>query len=163
MSNTIEIREGQQTDIPAALDLIRELAVYEKAPNEVIVNEADMIRDGFGPTPLFHFYVATLDNVVIGIALTYIRYSTWKGPMLYLEDLVIREAHRGKGVGKLLFEKCMKRASDLNFEGMIWQVLDWNEPAIRFYDKYQSNYSGEWLNGKLTKTQIDTFFQSENV
>ena len=163
MSNTIEIREGQQTDIPAALDLIRELAVYEKAPNEVIVTEADMIRDGFGPTPLFHFYVATLDNVVIGIALTYIRYSTWKGPMLYLEDLVIREAHRGKGVGKLLFEKCMKRASDLNFEGMIWQVLDWNEPAIRFYDKYQSNYSGEWLNGKLTKTQIDTFFQSENV
>lgn len=163
MSNTIEIREGQQTDIPAALDLIRELAIYEKAPNEVIVNEADMIRDGFGPTPLFHFYVATLDNVVIGIALTYIRYSTWKGPMLYLEDLVIREAHRGKGVGKLLFEKCMKRASDLNYEGMIWQVLDWNEPAIRFYDKYQSNYSGEWLNGKLTKTQIDTFFQSENV
>jgi GNAT superfamily N-acetyltransferase len=163
MSNTIEIREGQQTDIPAALDLIRELAVYEKAPNEVIVNEADMIRDGFGPKPLFHFYVATLDNEVIGIALTYIRYSTWKGPMLYLEDLVIREAHRGKGIGKLLFEKCMKRASDLNFEGMIWQVLDWNEPAIRFYDKYQSNYSGEWLNGKLTKTQIDTFFQSENV
>jgi GNAT superfamily N-acetyltransferase len=163
MSNTIEIREGQQTDIPAALDLIRELAIYEKAPNEVIVTEADMIRDGFGPTPLFHFYVATLDNVVIGIALTYIRYSTWKGPMLYLEDLVIREAHRGKGIGKLLFEKCMKRASDLNFEGMIWQVLDWNEPAIRFYDKYQSNYSGEWLNGKLTKTQIDTFFQSENV
>jgi GNAT superfamily N-acetyltransferase len=163
MSNTIEIREGQQTDIPAALDLIQELAVYEKAPNEVIVTEADMIRDGFGPKPLFHFYVATLDNVVIGIALTYIRYSTWKGPMLYLEDLVIREAHRGKGVGKLLFEKCMKRASDLNYEGMIWQVLDWNEPAIRFYDKYQSNYSGEWLNGKLTKTQIDTFFQSENV
>ena len=163
MSNTIEIREGQQTDIPAALDLIRELAIYEKAPNEVIVTEADMIRDGFGPAPLFHFYVATLDNEVIGIALTYIRYSTWKGPMLYLEDLVIREAHRGKGIGKLLFEKCMKRASDLNFEGMIWQVLDWNEPAIRFYDKYQSNYSGEWLNGKLTKTQIDTFFQSENV
>jgi GNAT superfamily N-acetyltransferase len=163
MSYTIEIREGQQTDIPAALDLIRELAVYEKAPNEVIVTEADMIRDGFGPKPLFHFYVATLDNEVIGIALTYIRYSTWKGPMLYLEDLVIREAHRGKGIGKLLFEKCMKRASDLNFEGMIWQVLDWNEPAIRFYDKYQSTYSGEWLNGKLTKTQIDTFFQSENV
>jgi GNAT superfamily N-acetyltransferase len=163
MSYTIEIREGQQTDIPAALDLIRELAIYEKAPNEVIVTEADMIRDGFGPKPLFHFYVATLDNEVIGIALTYIRYSTWKGPMLYLEDLVIREAHRGKGIGKLLFEKCMKRASDLNFEGMIWQVLDWNEPAIRFYDKYQSNYSGEWLNGKLTKTQIDTFFQSENV
>ena len=163
MSYTIEIREGQQTDIPTALDLIRELAIYEKAPNEVIVTEADMIRDGFGPKPLFHFYVATLDNEVIGIALTYIRYSTWKGPMLYLEDLVIREAHRGKGIGKLLFEKCMKRASDLNFEGMIWQVLDWNEPAIRFYDKYQSNYSGEWLNGKLTKTQIDTFFQSENV
>lgn len=163
MSYTFEIREGQQTDIPAALDLIRELAIYEKAPNEVIVNEADMIRDGFGPKPLFHFYVATLNNEVIGIALTYIRYSTWKGPMLYLEDLVIREAHRGKGIGKLLFEKCMKRASDLNFEGMIWQVLDWNEPAIRFYDKYQSTYSGEWLNGKLTKTQIDTFFQSENV
>jgi len=163
MSNTIEIREGKQADIPAALDLIRELAVYEKAPNEVIVTEADMIRDGFGPNPLFHFYVATLENEVIGIALSYIRYSTWKGPMLYLEDLVIREAHRGKGVGKLLFEKCMKRASDLNYEGMIWQVLDWNEPAIRFYDKYQSTYSGEWLNGKLTKTQIDTFFQSENV
>jgi GNAT superfamily N-acetyltransferase len=127
------------------------------------VTEAEMIRDGFGPSPLFHFYVATLENEVIGIALTYIRYSTWKGPMLYLEDLVIREAHRGKGVGKLLFEKCMKRTSDLNYEGMIWQVLDWNEPAIRFYDKYQSSYSGEWLNGKLTKTQIDTFFQSENV
>jgi GNAT superfamily N-acetyltransferase len=163
MSNTIEIREGKQADIPAALDLIRELAIYEKAPNEVIVTEADMIRDGFGSNPLFHFYVATLENEVIGIALTYIRYSTWKGPMLYLEDLVIREAHRGKGVGKLLFEKCMKRASNLNYEGMIWQVLDWNEPAIRFYDKYQSTYSGEWLNGKLTKTQIDTFFQSENV
>jgi GNAT superfamily N-acetyltransferase len=163
MSNTIEIREGKQADIPAALDLIRELAIYEKAPNEVIVTEAEMIRDGFGPSPLFHFYVATLENEVIGIALTYIRYSTWKGPMLYLEDLVILEAHRGKGVGKLLFEKCMKRATDLNYEGMIWQVLDWNEPAIRFYDKYQSSYSGEWLNGKLTKTQIDTFFQSENV
>jgi GNAT superfamily N-acetyltransferase len=122
----------------------------------------NIVRLAKGWTPMTVIGL-TLDNEVIGIALTYIRYSTWKGPMLYLEDLVIREAHRGKGIGKLLFEKCMKRASDLNFEGMIWQVLDWNEPAIRFYDKYQSTYSGEWLNGKLTKTQIDTFFQSENV
>ena len=160
---SITIRTALKADCSRLLELIRELADYERAPEEVTVSLEEFEEAGFGENPVWKAFVAEENGIIHGFGLYYVRYSTWKGPMLYLEDLVIREAHRGKGIGKLLFEKCMKRASDLNFEGMIWQVLDWNEPAIRFYDKYQSNYSGEWLNGKLTKTQIDTFFQSENV
>ncbi|MFZ4785788.1 MAG: GNAT family N-acetyltransferase [Flavobacteriales bacterium] len=158
MTTPFTLRPGTVADVPAALELVRELAIYEKAPNEVVVTEADMIRDGFGEKPLFDLIVAEIDQVVIGIALCYVRYSTWKGPILYLEDLVVKENYRAHGIGKALFEACMKSARDKGFDGMAWQVLDWNEPAIRFYNKYNSTFSDEWLNGRLTAAQIDLYF-----
>jgi ribosomal protein S18 acetylase RimI-like enzyme len=158
MTPHFTLRPGTVADVPAALQLVRELAIYEKAPNEVVVTESDMIRDGFGEKPLFDLIVAEIDQVVIGIALCYVRYSTWKGPILYLEDLVVNEKYRAHGIGKALFEACMKSARDKGFDGMAWQVLDWNEPAIRFYNKYNSTFSDEWLNGRLTAAQIDLYF-----
>lgn len=159
MSHNISIRQGRKEDIPAVLLLIKELAEYEKAPLEVVVTEEDMVEFGFGNNPFFQLLVATDNETIVGISIYYIRYSTWKGPMLYLEDLVVSENYRGNGIGHLLFEATMKVAAEKNYAGMIWQVLDWNAPAINFYDKYNASYSSEWLNGKLSKEQIRDFFK----
>lgn len=155
MSNVI-IREGKPNDIPQVLALVKELAAYERAPQEVTNTAEDMLRDGFGPNPAFGFFVAEIEGVVIGIALHYIRYSTWKGRMLYLEDIVVKENLRGNGIGKLLFEKCLQLASREKYAGMVWQVLDWNEPALNFYKKYAAHMDGEWVNGKLNAGEIET-------
>lgn len=161
MADNISIRPGRKEDIPAVLQLIKELAIYEKAPLEVVVSEEDMINFGFGEKPLFELIVATSDQTIIGISLFYVRYSTWKGPMLYLEDLVVNEQFRGKGIGHLLFEETMKIAAKNNYAGMVWQVLDWNQPAINFYNKYSASFDAEWLNGKLSKNQIIDFFKQK--
>lgn len=148
------IREGLPEDIPAVLILVKELAEYERAPMEVTNTVEEMLEDGFGKNPIYGLFVAERAIVIVGIAIHYVRYSTWKGKMLFLEDIVVKESLRGQGIGKLLFEKCIELAVEKNYPAMIWQVLDWNEPAINFYNKYKATLDPEWLNGKLTREQM---------
>ena len=146
---SIIIRKAIEADSPSILELVKELAVYEKAPNEVTVSLDHFIESGFGENPVWWAFVAELDNAVIGFALYYIRFSTWKGQRMYLEDLLVTEKQRGKGIGKLLFDALIAQAREKSFDAICWQVLDWNEPAINFYKKYKTNFDGEWLNGSL--------------
>jgi len=142
----IQIRRAVREDCPRLLDLIRELADYEKAPGEVIVTLQHFTDSGFGPNPIWWAFVAEADGKVEGFALYYIRYSTWKGQRMYLEDLIVTEKMRGKGLGKLLFDQLLREVKDKNFQGMVWQVLDWNEPAINFYKKYSAAFDAGWIN-----------------
>src|SRR5258708_27797967 len=143
----IEIRRAEKKDCKRLMELIHQLAVYEKAPAEVTVTLDHFEESGFGQTPVWWAFVAEVDGVVEGFALYYIRYSTWKGQRMYLEDILVSEELRGKGVGKLLFDKLLEEAKEKNFTGVVWQVLDWNEPAINFYRKYKGvGIDGEWLN-----------------
>lgn len=141
-----KVRQGFKSDLPEVLELIKELAEYEKAPQEVENTVERMEIDGFGPNPIFDFFVAEKDGKVIGTSIFYYRYSTWKGKRLYLEDLVVNENERGTGAGKLLFEATIEKAKQEQCTGMMWQVLDWNEPAINFYKKYNAHLDGEWIN-----------------
>ena len=131
------------------LRLIHELALFEKAPEEVIATEETLLKWGFGENPLFVSWVAEMEGEVVALALCYTRYSTWKGPVLYLEDLVVTEDARSQGIGKALFEQCIAYAKSQNYSRMVWQVLDWNQPAIEFYQKYQASFEGEWLNAHI--------------
>jgi GNAT superfamily N-acetyltransferase len=153
-SDNIRIRTGTRDDVPAAFALIQELALFEKAPHEVSNTPERMLEDGFGENPVYGFLVAELNHQIAGLSLYYFRYSTWKGKRLYLEDLIVTEAYRGKGLGKLLFEATMKKALELNCYGMSWQVLDWNTPAIDFYKKYGASLDGEWVNCSLSREQL---------
>jgi GNAT superfamily N-acetyltransferase len=153
----ILIRKGEPADLPRALDLVKELALYEKAPHEVENTVEEMLRDGFGEQPVFHLLVAEANGVVEGIAIWYYKYSTWKGKCIFLEDIVVTEAARGKGIGSLLFEAVMVQAKQDKARRMEWQVLDWNEPAIRFYKKYNAHLDPEWINGKLVFDQLQNF------
>jgi GNAT superfamily N-acetyltransferase len=150
-----EIREGIKTDLPAVLKLIQELAEYEKALDQVTISLEDLENDGFGERPWYWFLVAEKNHKVIGISFYFIRYSTWKGKFLYLEDFVVKTENRGQGIGAKLFEETIKVCHKLKVNGMVWQVLDWNTPAVNFYKKYNADISPEWLNGKLTKDQIE--------
>lgn len=143
---TIKIRSAERKDCPAMMDLIRELAQFEKAPEEVTVTMEEFEDAGFGENPVWEALLAESQGEVVGMALFYIRYSTWKGRRLYLEDLVVREAMRGKGVGTQLFEALWELVRTRKYAGMVWQVLDWNEPAIQFYQKYSAKFDGAWLN-----------------
>ena len=151
---SIAIREGKKADLPRVLELIKELALYEKAPDEVINTVGMMEKDGFGENPVYGFYVAEENQNIIGLSLYYWRYSTWKGKRLYLEDIIVTESERGRGIGKLLFDITMQKAIDEDCTGMMWQVLDWNEPAINFYKKYGSRIEDGWLNCNLEIAQI---------
>lgn len=153
------IRRGREADLPQVLALIQELAEYEKAPQEVTNTLADMQRDGFGPAPIFGFFVAleVPEGPVVGIALYYTAYSTWKGRMLFLEDLVVTEELRGTGLGKRLFEAVVAEARHTGAHRLRWQVLEWNEPAIGFYKKLGATLDPEWHNGTLTAAQIQAF------
>ena len=157
------IRKGTSADVSAALTLIKELALYEKAPQEVTNTEEDMLRDGFGSNPCFDMWVAIEKDIVVGIALTYIRYSTWKGRMLYLEDIVVTESCRGKGIGKALFLEVCKKVQQDELNGLIWQVLDWNEPALHFYKKFNASLDPEWVNGKLLPITIEKILRDESI
>jgi GNAT superfamily N-acetyltransferase len=150
------IREGKKEDLPRILELVHELAVYEKAPNEVINTVAMMEEDGFGKNPVFGFFVAVKDNnlEIIGASIYYYRYSTWKGKRLYLEDLIVTESERGNGAGKLLFDRTLLKTLEDKCSGMTWQVLDWNTPAINFYNKYGANLDAGWINCNLQEDQI---------
>jgi GNAT superfamily N-acetyltransferase len=150
MEMDITIRKARREDCPRLMELIRELAVFEKAPGEVTVSLDHFVESGFGNNPVWWAYVAEVDGRVEGFALYYIRYSTWKGQRLYLEDILITEKMRGKGLGRLLFEKLLEEARALNLHGMVWQVLEWNEPAMRFYRKYNTQFDSEWVNCSLS-------------
>jgi GNAT superfamily N-acetyltransferase len=150
----IQLRFATQEDCPRLLELINELAVYEKMPDEVTVTLAEFVDAGFGDNPVWKAFVAVEAGSILGFALYYTRYSTWKGCRLYLEDFIVTEAARGKGIGQLLFESVIKEAKDKNYNGMSWQVLDWNEPAINFYNKYAAELESGWLNASLNKAQL---------
>jgi len=150
----INIRYAVKADCERLLELIHELALYEKAPEEVTVTLTEFVDAGFGPTPVWKAFVAERDGKILGFALYYIRYSTWKGCKLYLEDFIVTEEERGKGTGKILFERVMQEAKEKGFNGMSWQVLDWNEPAINFYNKYQANLEAGWLNASFSTEQL---------
>ena len=159
----ITIRKGVRDDLPQVLELIRELAAYEKAPDEVAVSIAEMERDGFGENPVFRFFVAEKEEKIIGISLYYIKYSTWKGKCIFLEDIIVTEQHRKSGIGRRLFDEVVKVAKDMRARRMEWQVLEWNEPAISFYKKLDSNFDPEWVNCKLTGEQIAKYFEQYTV
>lgn len=147
---SITIRDARKEDCKRMMELVNELAVYEKAPEEVTVTFDHFVESGFGENPVWWAYVAEVDGKVEGFALCYKRYSTWKGQRLYLEDLLVTEKLRGKGVGKLLFDRLIEECKEKKYSGMMWQVLDWNEPAINFYKKYEGvNIDGGWLNCNL--------------
>ena len=150
----ISIRRGTPADLPQVYALIQELAVYEKAPEEVTNTLAAMQEDGFGPEPVFEFLVAETNNTVVGLCLYYLAYSTWKGRMLYLEDLIVTESYRRYGVGKKLFDAFARRALELNAKRVKWQVLEWNEPAITFYRKLNAHLDGEWINCNMTAENL---------
>lgn len=152
----ITIREGRREDLPRVLELIRELAEYERAPHEVTNTLDQLQEDGFGPHPVYGFFVAERAGIVIGLSLYYWRYSTWKGKRLYLEDIIVTASERGRGAGQQLFNRTMQKAIEENCTGMMWQVLDWNEPAIRFYKKFGAKLDGEWVNCHLEADQIRT-------
>lgn len=148
------IRPGRLEDLPRVHELIVELAVFERARDQVTNTVEQMERDGFGPNPIYGMYVAEVDGAIVGISLYYYRYSTWKGKRLYLEDIVVTESMRGKGIGKQLFERTMQKTLEDGCTGMMWQVLEWNQPAIDFYAKYGAKLDAEWTNGSLEQEQI---------
>lgn len=137
------------------LELIQELADYEKAPNEVTVTLSHFEESGFGEKPVWWAFVAEETPagdqaaIIHAFALYYIRYSTWKGQRMYLEDILVTEKMRGQKIGTMLFDRLIQEAKDKNLKGIVWQVLDWNEPAINFYKKYQAAFDPEWINCSL--------------
>jgi GNAT superfamily N-acetyltransferase len=146
IKHNVTIRKAIKSDCPRMMELIHELAVYEQAPNEVTVTIEHFEESGFGNNPVWWAYVAEVDGTVIGFALYYIRYSTWKGQRMYLEDLLVTESWRGKGIGMLLFNALIAAAKEQQLNGITWQVLDWNEPAINFYKKLSTNFDASWVN-----------------
>jgi GNAT superfamily N-acetyltransferase len=154
VSQKITIRQGLKEDLPRVLELIKELAEFERAPHEVTNTLKQLEEDGFGRRPVYGFFVAEIEDRIIGLSLYYWRYSTWKGKRLYLEDIIVTASERGKGAGQMLFNRTMEKALEENCTGMMWQVLDWNEPAIKFYKKYGARIDGQWLNCSLEAEQI---------
>ena len=144
------MRRSLSDDCPRMLELVKELAVYERAPDEVTVTLEHFTESGFGPNPVWWAFVAELDGRIVGFAMYYIRFSTWKGQRMYLEDFIVTDECRGKGIGRLLFDRLIEEAKEKGFNAIVWQVLKWNEPAINFYKKYNATFDGEWYNSALT-------------
>ena len=148
----VTIRRAVKDDCLRLLELVHELAVYARAPQEVTVTLDHFVQSGFGPQPVWWAFVAEENGIIQGFALYYIRYSTWKGQRMYLEDIIVTEEARGRGIGKLLMDRLIEEARERKFSGMMWQVLEWNEPAINFYKKYKANFDSEWVNCSLNFT-----------
>ncbi len=145
----MKIRSALAEDCDRLLELVRELALYERAPDEVTVTLEEFKAAGFSEKPVWWAFVAEENGQIVAFALYYIRYSTWKGCRMYLEDIIVTESHRGKGIGKLLFDQLIEEAKEKKLKGIVWQVLEWNEPAINFYKKYNATFDPEWLNGAI--------------
>lgn len=140
------IRRAERKDCARIMELVHELAVYEKAPKEVTVTLEHFEESGFGPNPVWWAFVAEIEGKVEAFALYYIRYSTWKGQRMYLEDILVTEKLRGRHIGKQLFDRLIEEAKERKLKGIVWQVLEWNEPAINFYKKYDATFDPEWVN-----------------
>lgn len=151
------VRKGTQNDMPAVLELIKELAVFEKEPDAVVVTLDDLIRDGFGSHPLFHTFVAEADNQIIGIALYYYRYSTWKGKTIHLEDLIVKQEKRGTGAGFALYSEIIAQGNRDKVRRIEWNVLDWNTPAIDFYIRTGAKILNDWKVAQMDETGIELF------
>ncbi|WP_375238407.1 GNAT family N-acetyltransferase [Aurantibacter sp.] len=154
-----EIRMASKNDMPQVLDLIQELAEFEKEPNAVFVSVEELQHNGFGANPIFKCFVATYKKNIIGIALTYIRYSTWKGKTLHLEDLVVKEAYRGSGLGSKLLDEVVKLGKQLKVRRVSWEVLDWNAPAINFYKSRGAKILEDWHLVQLDEQGIQKYLE----
>ncbi|OYX86560.1 MAG: GNAT family N-acetyltransferase [Flavobacteriales bacterium 32-34-25] len=157
----MNIRVGKKEDMKAVLALIQELAHFEKEPDAVKVTEEDLIRDGFGNQPLFHVFVAEIELEIVGIALYYYRYSTWKGKIIHLEDLVVKKERRGKGIGYALYSEIIKQGQRDNVRRIDWHVLDWNTPAIDFYKKTGAKVFNEWQLAQMDEAGIASFIKTD--
>ena len=154
------IRKGQKQDMPAVLELIKELAIFEKEPNAVEVTLQDLENDGFQTEPLFHTFVAEIDNQIIGMALYYYRYSTWKGKTIHLEDLIVKEKLRGSGIGFALYSKIMAQGKKDTVRRIEWAVLNWNTPAIEFYKKTGAKILDDWSLAQMDEQGIENFLKN---
>ena len=157
------IRKGLKTDMPGVLKLIKELAIFEKEPTAVVITVNDLERDGFGKNPLFQTFVAEIDGEIVGTALYYFRYSTWKGKTIHLEDLIVTEKMRGSGIGYRLYSEIIKQGKIENVRRIEWNVLDWNTPAIDFYKKSGARILEDWLVAQMDEKGIDQFLQKNNI
>jgi len=154
------IRKGEKADMTEVLALITELAIFEKEPNAVLVTVADLERDGFSENPLFRTFVAEIDGNIIGMALYYYRYSTWKGKTIHLEDLVVTEQFRGSGAGFALYSEIIKQGKKDKVRRIEWNVLDWNTPAIAFYEKSGATILKDWLVAQMDENGIEMFLKN---
>ena len=151
------IRKATKNDMPSVLELIQELATFEKEPDAVVITVDDLIRDGFSENPLFQCFVAEVDGEIIGMALYYYRYSTWKGKTIHLEDLIVKESKRGTGAGFALYKEIIKQGKAENVRRIEWNVLDWNTPAIDFYEKSGAKVLGDWRVVHMDENGITNF------
>jgi GNAT superfamily N-acetyltransferase len=156
------IRKAKKSDAASILFLIRELAIFEKQPQAVIVTQAQIEKDGFGARPLFECFVAEVADQVVGMALYYPRYSTWKGPTFHLEDLIVTEPMKSKGIGTQLYNAFLEHAYDTGVKRVEWAVLDWNLPAIKFYQKSGATISDDWRSVQMDKKSIDNYISKIN-
>ena len=160
----MKIRKGQKEDMNGVLALIQELAVFEKEPDAVLITVDDLVRDGFGDKPLFQVFVAEAENApneIVGIALYYYRYSTWKGKTIHLEDLVVKESMRGTGLGYALYSEILKQGKKDNVRRVEWNVLDWNTPAIEFYEKSGAKILKDWQVVQMDEAGINYFVENK--
>jgi GNAT superfamily N-acetyltransferase len=156
----LQIRKGTPKDMPDVLALITELAVFEKEPDAVVISAEDLVRDGFSSTPLFHTFVAEVNEEIIGVALYYYRFSTWKGKTIHLEDLIVKENNRGTGAGFALYSEIIKQGKKDNVRRIEWNVLDWNTPAIDFYEKSGAKVLSDWRVVHMDENGMEAFLNN---
>lgn len=157
----MKIRKGIKEDMPGVLSLIKELAVFEKEPDAVLITEEDLVRDGFGSNPLFHVFVAEVEDKIVGIALYYYRYSTWKGKTIHLEDLIVKDNMRGTGLGYALYSEIIKQGKKDGVRRIEWNVLDWNTTAIDFYENSGAKVLDEWRVAQMDEAGINYFIDNK--
>jgi GNAT superfamily N-acetyltransferase len=157
----MKMRKGEKEDMQGVLGLIQELAVFEKEPDAVLITAEDLVRDGFGANPLFHVFVAEAENEIVGIALYYYRYSTWKGKTIHLEDLIVKESMRGTGLGYALYSEIIKQGKKDQVRRIEWAVLDWNTTAIDFYENSGAKVYDEWKVAQMDEAGIDYFLNNK--
>ena len=153
----MNIRKAEPNDVAEILHLIQELATFENEPNAVVITTEDLLRDGFSENPLFHAFVAEIDQKIVGMALYYYRYSTWKGKTIHLEDLIVKEAYRGHGVGFELYKTIIKQGKQDQVRRIEWNVLDWNQPAIDFYEKSGAKVLEDWRVVQMDEATIAAY------